>query len=55
MNTSEKGIAIAERSNDGNDEIRASQSAAELKRSANGTILSPQPSENPKDPLVGQS
>ena len=55
MDASEKSIPVAERSDVEENELSATGSENELKKAANGTILSPQPSDDPKDPLVGSS
>ena len=47
-----KGLEGMEKAESAGSELQYTPSSAELKRSKNNTILSPQPSDDPRDPLV---
>ena len=47
-----KGLEGMEKAESAESEVQYTPSSAELKRSKNNTILSPQPSDDPRDPLV---
>lgn len=55
MSTTEKGLKSAEKPDSAQNDLQRLPSDHDLKRSNNHTILSPQPSEDPKDPLVSSS
>ena len=52
MSLTEKGLESMEKADTAGSDWQYSPSNAELKRSKNNTILSPQPSDDPRDPLV---
>lgn len=52
MGLNEKGLEGMEKAESAGSELKYTPSSAELKRSKNNTILSPQPSDDPRDPLV---
>ena len=52
MDLNGKGLEGMEKAESGGSDLQNTPSSAELKRSKNNTILSPQPSDDPRDPLV---
>ena len=52
MGLNGKGLEGMEKAESSGSELKCIPSSAELKRSKNNTILSPQPSDDPRDPLV---
>ena len=52
MSKMEKGLEGAEKPEPAQNEFEQTPSDEELKRSKNRTVLSPQPSNDSKDPLV---
>ena len=52
MGLNGKGLESMEKAESSGSELKYIPSSAELKRSKNNTILSPQPSDDPRDPLV---
>ena len=52
MGLNGKGLEGMEKAESSGSELKYIPSSAELKRSKNNTILSPQPSDDPRDPLV---
>lgn len=55
MDKKEKGFEGAEKPAPSQNELEQKLSDTELKRSKNHTVLSPQPSNDSKNPLVGSS
>ena len=49
------GVESAENADFSGSDTKHSTSGAELKRSKDHTLLSPQPSDDPEDPLVSSS
>lgn len=52
MGFSGKGLEGMEKAESAGSDLQHTPSSADLKRSKNNTILSPQPSNDPRDPLV---
>lgn len=55
MSKMEKDLEGVEKLDPAQNELEQIPSDIELKRSKNSTVLSPQPSDDPKDPLVSSS